>query len=85
MTDLKKELGTKHSTEIQTYTNDNLFRKHIQDLHEKSGLTWDTIIRAGYKSNATGWSIEISNPWTGEVQYQRTRLDNPQSSGKYTS
>ena len=80
---LKKEPSTTNA-ELQTYLNNNLFPKHRQDLHEKSGLTFETIAQAGYKSDTYGWTIGLHDPWTGELQYHRTRLDQPKDGQKYT-
>ena len=55
MNNLEKNEPSEINAELLTYVNNNLFHKHRQDLYGKSGLSWETIIKAGYKSDTKGW------------------------------
>jgi hypothetical protein len=64
-----------YENEVRRLMDEN----HINDL-QKSGLTFETIFKAGYKSKKragqySSWIINFDNPITGEHWFERERID----------
>ena len=54
---------------------------HLKDFQE-SGLTLETLTKAGYRSEKDGWTVPYINPSTNEEYYRRKKLDGPEIKNK---
>jgi P4 family phage/plasmid primase-like protien len=74
---MSKDKKINYESEVKARLKPN----HIDDL-QKSGLSFETIYNAGYKSDMWAdkyscWSIKFDNPLTGNTWFHRVRLDEP--------